>query len=280
MAKKIPQNHQQHIIGSQWLPKLLTWGGILLMLTGGILAYPTLQDYLAPPDAQSLEFSITPVSTTAPPLMILPETELLPTDKTPTLTLQTTAATTQTPTPQATPTPTATPLPSPTVDPMSLVPSRMVIPAIDLDAPIIQVGWETQEINGQVVSNWIVPDAFAAGWHNNSAFPGQVGNTVLNGHHNIYGEVFRDLEDLEAGDEIRIYAGETAYYYSVTARHILKEKGEPIEVRIENASWILPSQDERLTLVTCWPYTNNTHRLIIVATPTQPPPTTIPLLEE
>ncbi len=279
--------NQEHVIGKQWLPKLLTWGGILLMLTGGILAYPTLQNYLAPPDAQSLEFSITPASDTAPPLMVLPETELLPTVEQPINTpvktqsgLQTTDPTTQTSTPQATSTATATPLPSPTVDPASLVPTRMVIPTIDLDTPVVAVGWETREINGQVVSNWIVPDAFAAGWHENSAVPGQVGNTVINGHHNIYGEVFRDLEDLEAGDEIRLSAGETVHYYSVTARHILKEKGEPLEVRIENASWILPSQDERLTLVTCWPYTNNTHRLIIVATPTSAPRTTIPLLEE
>jgi sortase A len=49
---------------------------------------------------------------------------------------------------------------------------------------------------------------------------------------------------------------------------ILKELGEPIEVRYQNARWILPSLDERLTLVTCWPKTGNTHRLIIVAFPT------------
>ena len=38
---------------------------------------------------------------------------------------------------------------------------------------------------------------------------------------------------------------------------------------MENAAWIMPSEDERLTLVTCWPYTSNTHRLIIVARPVE-----------
>jgi len=38
-------------------------------------------------------------------------------------------------------------------------------------------------------------------------------------------------------------------------------------VRQENARWIAPTDDERLTLVTCWPYTNNTHRVVVVAKP-------------
>ena len=38
-------------------------------------------------------------------------------------------------------------------------------------------------------------------------------------------------------------------------------------VRRANAQWIAPTDDERLTLVTCWPYISNTHRLIIVAKP-------------
>ena len=42
-----------------------------------------------------------------------------------------------------------------------------------------------------------VPDFFAAGWHTDSTPPGFPGNTVLNGHHNIYGEVFRDLDKVD-----------------------------------------------------------------------------------
>jgi sortase A len=100
---------------------------------------------------------------------------------------------------------------------------------------------------------------------------------VLNGHHNVHGEVFRYLENLQPGDEITLYTGVTSHYYAVTERHILKEKGESEEVRLQNAQFILPTEDERLTLVTCWPYTNNTHRLIIVAVPMQPTATPTPI---
>jgi sortase A len=45
------------------------------------------------------------------------------------------------------------------------------------------------------------------------------------------------------------------------------EEGEKSAVRLENASWIAKTSDERLTLVTCWPYDTNTHRLVVVASP-------------
>ena len=93
---------------------------------------------------------------------------------------------------------------------------------------------------------------------------------VVNGHHNIKGEVFRYLIDLEPGAHIELHAGDAVYYYTVTQKEILKERGEPPEVRYQNAQWIAPTADDRLTLVTCWPYTSNTHRLIIVAQPYQP----------
>jgi hypothetical protein len=48
---------------------------------------------------------------------------------------------------------------------------------------------------------------------------------------------------------------------------IFEEKDQPLDVRLENARWILPSEDERITLVTCWPQDSNTHRLVIVAVP-------------
>jgi len=184
---------------------------------------------------------------------------------------------TPTPTRTPTPTPTATVEPTPrdgTIDlgqppPANAPPSYIVIPAIDLNTPVVPVGWHIEEQNGQRISVWDSPDN-AAGWHKTSAYPGRSGNVVLNGHNNIRGEVFRYLIDLEPGARIVLYVGDTAYNYAVTEKHILKEKGEPPEVRYQNVRWIAPTTDERLTLVTCWPYTSNTHRLIIVAKPYQP----------
>ena len=147
-------------------------------------------------------------------------------------------------------------------------PSRLVIPSIDLDAPVLSVGWSiVTQNNGQQVSMWDVPNRYAAGWLKTSAQIGERGNTVLDGHHNIAGEVFRDLVDLKQGDTIQVWAGDQLHEYVVSLLKILPEKGQPIPARLENARWIQPTQDERLTLVTCWPYENNTHRLIVVAVP-------------
>jgi sortase A len=172
-----------------------------------------------------------------------------------------------------TPTPTPTPTPSPTPSPTSLPPAeepptRIVAPSIDLDAKVKPMGWEMVDRTGTLVSEWVVPQK-AAGWHMNSALPGHEENVVLSGHHNIEGKVFRYVVDLSIGDEITLYAGDIPYVYEVNEKYILKEYGMPLEVRRKNAQWIMPSGDERLTLVTCWPYEwpGNSHRVIVVAKP-------------
>lgn len=166
------------------------------------------------------------------------------------------------------------PHPSDTLEPE--IPVRIVIPVIDLDAPIVPVNpvadklmpQDMQKLQpGQVYLQWPVPDFFAAGWHADSARLGEPGNTVLNGHHNIYGKVFGRLVDLEPGDVILVYSDDSLFTYLITNKMILPEKYQDIDIRMTNAQWILPSQDERLTLITCWPEKSNSHRLIIVAKP-------------
>ncbi|VAW39853.1 hypothetical protein MNBD_CHLOROFLEXI01-1251 [hydrothermal vent metagenome] len=148
-------------------------------------------------------------------------------------------------------------------------PKRIVIPSIAVDAPVTDVGLSAFESDGQTYYQWQVPSAYEAGWHNSSAPLGQPGNTVLNGHHNIFGEVFGKLVNLQVGDEIVLYDADKPHSYTVSEVMILPERDQPLEVRLENAQWIQPTDDERLTLVTCWPYTDNSHRLIVVAYPTE-----------
>jgi len=147
------------------------------------------------------------------------------------------------------------------------VPGRIVIPAIELDAPVVAVAYKDAEYAGKTYREWLSPKYFAAGWHQTSAPLAAPGNTVLNGHHNIYGEVFGRLADLEQGDRILMYSGEQAFAYVISLKLILLEQDQPIEVRAANGRWIDRSEDERLTLVSCWPHYNNSHRIIIVATP-------------
>lgn len=174
-----------------------------------------------------------------------------------------------TPTATATPEP-APPPPAPAPNPVPAsgdgIPTRLVVESVGIDTKVIPVGWQVVEQSGHQYSIWQVAD-YAAGWHETTAHLGQPGNTVMAGHHNVNGEVFRDLVNVEVGDRVTVYAGDQKFDYVVDLKTIVKEKGEPIEVRQRNAQWIASTTDERLTLVTCWPYTNNTHRVIVVAKP-------------
>lgn len=147
-------------------------------------------------------------------------------------------------------------------------PVEIIIDSVKLDAPI--VASEQKEIieNGKTYTQWSAPDEFAAGWQSDSAYLGEIGNTVINGHHNVFGEVFKDLNLLKEGERVIINGDdEKKYTYLVTNVMILPERDVLIEQRLENAKWMMPSLDERLTLITCWPSYSNTHRLIIVAKP-------------
>ncbi len=147
-------------------------------------------------------------------------------------------------------------------------PARIIIPAIGLDAPVMAVGWSVVDEGGQQISEWDVPGERAAGWLNSSALVGARGNTVLVGHQDIDGRVFENLEYLKQGDEIQVQAADSRIRkYIVTVMMIVPEKDQPMEVRRANARWIGSSNDERVTLVTCWPRNDNTHRLILVALP-------------
>jgi sortase A len=226
-------------------------GGLALLLLGlgGVVAYCSLQG--GPALANS------PGSW---PALFVPS---------PTVTLTPTATPTFTPTPfPHTATPTLIPTPTLTLarPPADSPPTRIVIPKIDLDSQVVEVGWRVEKRDGQLVSVWNVAD-YAAGFHRGSAYPGHIGNTVLSGHHNIKGEVFRYVVDLEPGDEVILYVGERPYRYAVEEKLVLPDKYVSAEQKRENGKWIRYFPDERLTLVTCWPYTDNTHRVIVIAKP-------------
>ena len=172
--------------------------------------------------------------------------------------------------PPATPLPpTPTPPPTPTSPPPAeKPPTRIVAPSIEMDVNVVPMGWEQIEFKEKLYTKWVVPEK-AAGWHKNSALPGTEENVVLSGHHNIGSKVFRYVVDLNPGDELQLYVDDMPYLYYVAEKYILKEAGMPMDVRRANAQWIQPSGDERLTLVTCWPYEwpGNTHRVVVVARP-------------
>lgn len=269
----------------KWLPALsrvLLVIGVLLILAG--VAWSIWQRLNPPPEPVITEAGAVVMAIT---VRVLPATATLtptseptatptqpPSTKGPTPTLDPDKTATPTPVeptptnPPPTPVP-PTPTPTPTMPPPAeKPPTRIVAPSIEMDAKIVPMRWEQVEFEERLYTKWMVPTR-AAGWHENSALPGNEENVVLSGHHNVEGKVFRYVIDLNPGDELMLYVDDIPYVYHVAEKYILKEAGMPPEVRRTNAQWILPSGDERLTLVTCWPYEwpGNTHRVVVVARP-------------
>ena len=130
---------------------------------------------------------------------------------------------------------------------------------------MIPVDRKVVVINGRPYKQWDTADN-EVGWHNLSARPGQAGNTVLAGHSDVYAQVFRNLEAVKVGDEVIVRSGEQAYRYIVTARLLVQERGVSLQQRIKNARLIAPTDDERVTLITC-ANPGATHRLVVIALP-------------
>lgn len=146
-------------------------------------------------------------------------------------------------------------------------PVRVVIPDIELDSEVVPVGVKPVVIDDKTIGyQWLVDDS-KVGWHNLSAKLGSKGNTVLNGHdENGRGQVFANLKYVEIGHRIIVSSSHQQYEYVVAEKLVVQEKGVSLEQRIENGKLIAPTEDERLTLITCMG-ANSTHRLILVAYP-------------
>ena len=159
------------------------------------------------------------------------------------------------------------PLPTPLVRlPSDSPPTRLSIPGISLDIRVIPVGVKTiSDLGGSRVVWADVPNA--AAFHQTSAYPGNPGNTVLNGHRDILGSVFRHLNKVDVGDEIIVYVGDVEYPYTVTERLIVPEAFASARQREENLRLIGYMPEERLTLITCTPIGLATHRLLVIAKP-------------
>ena len=121
--------------------------------------------------------------------------------------------------------------------------TRIVIPKINVDAPIVEgVAWEDLKKG--------------VGHLPSSAQPGERGNLYLAAHNDIFGEIFRNLDELEKGDAFFIYAGKAKYRYVVNEKRIIN----PTDVEV-----MLPTTKPVVTLQTCHPYLIDTHRLVVIA---------------
>ncbi len=132
-------------------------------------------------------------------------------------------------------------LPIPTRGPEQAI--RIQIPSIQVDAPVVQGdGWDQLKKGvGQYIG---------------SANPGQTGNVVLSGHNDVYGEVFKRLDELEPGNTIIIFTINRQYVYVVSGSQIV----EPTQVEV-----MAPTSDPTLTLISCYPYLIDNKRIVVFA---------------
>jgi len=92
--------------------------------------------------------------------------------------------------------------------------------------------------------------------HLGTADPGDSGNMVFSAHNDIFGELFRDLDQLKPGDEVRVSTATREYVYRVTGTVIV----EPTDVYVMDAT-----ARPTLTLISCYPYLVDNKRIAVFA---------------
>jgi sortase A len=94
------------------------------------------------------------------------------------------------------------------------------------------------------------------GQHVGSADPGQTGNLVLSAHDDVFGEIFRNLDRLQPGDQVTLFTAQKQYMYIVTGTQIVA----PTQVDVMN-----PTGDATATLISCYPYMVDNKRIVVFA---------------
>lgn len=130
-----------------------------------------------------------------------------------------------------------------------LPPERLIIPAIEVDWPVVLATVDH------------LPRFRGVGWLAGSTFPGASGNLVLFGHRGGQAGTFMRLPELQPGDEFQVVTADTTYHYRVR---------EIFETTPDDVTVLAPSATATATLITCtgpWDAANQTNELrhIVVA---------------
>jgi sortase A len=121
---------------------------------------------------------------------------------------------------------------------------NLTIPSLNLSQAIVPgVDWEALKQGIGQLPNGVNPGDPS-------------GNLVLAAHNDIYGELFRHLDQLEPGDEFTVQTATRLFTYRVTERRIVA----PTDVYVlENRG------SATATLISCYPYQVNDKRIVVFA---------------
>ncbi len=132
--------------------------------------------------------------------------------------------------------------------------TRLIIPKINVNAPIIEVENSQESTIQKGLESGVVH-------YPGTANPDEVGNYFILGHSSDYiwrkgdyKEVFALLDKLEVNDEIKVYYQSKEYLYRVVDKVIVVEN----DVQV-----LAPTSEPTISLMTCWPIGTPLKRLII-----------------
>ena len=107
--------------------------------------------------------------------------------------------------------------------------TRLTIPKIDLDSVVVE-GTDRKALR------------LGPGHMEDTATPGETGNSVITAHRDTF---FRHLNDLQMGDEVLVERGGKVFHYQVTGKRVVP----PTDLSV-----IAPTKDTEITLITCYPF--------------------------
>lgn len=192
------------------------------------------------PGGVNLNVRGAPTATKEAPLAVyVPTAAPTPTPSQKPAELTATPATTLTPQPTAIPEP---PTPTPTPAPVGVVPARLRIPSIGVDAPVVEVKTTKSGAMDTPKSIWDI------GWYEPGTKPGGLGSAVMTGH--VDGPntpaIFWDLKKVKAGEKIYVQDQKgTQLTFEVVETEIYPYDEAPLD-RI-----FVTNDDVYLNLITC-----------------------------
>jgi len=157
----------------------------------------------------------------------------------------------------------------PTTDTKVSAAPKIIIPKINVDAPVV---YDVPSLDEHVVQEKLKGGVVHYPIPGASSVPGQKGNTVVLGHSSndvfddgAYKFVFVQLDRMEKGDTFYLNYQGTRYTYAVTEKRIIL----PTEV----SSLVIATDKPLATLVTCTPVGTAQKRLVVMAEQISPDPT-------
>lgn len=157
------------------------------------------------------------------------------------------------------------------VDPNSSVPvgpeSKMIIPKINVDAPVVMNVGPTNADQMKAMEDGIAHVKYPGA----SSVPGQVGNTVFSAHSSSdwldtgkYKFIFVQLERLAEGDVVYINHDSVQYTYKIYKKEVVAPS--------DTQALQYDGDDPIITLITCVPLGTAQNRLLVYAKQISPSP--------